>query len=95
MGWANCGENSTTGEQMGYAHVGICHDPDCPEKIDHGLSYVCGGDHYQGAGGRRAFASMHEGGEHGCGYYFCTEHLKWPQLCKECVIFYEAEFPED
>ena len=78
MGWANCGKNYETGEMMGYAHTGICHEKGCAAKIDHGLSYVCGG--------------MHEGGENGCGYYFCSEHLHYSlmegdhavQACQSC-----------
>ncbi len=61
MGWANCGYNREHGVWMGYAHDGICMEPGCDEIIDHGVSYACGG--------------MHEGGELGCGRYFCGSHL--------------------
>jgi len=61
MGWGTCGKNEKTGEMMGYCYEGICNDSDCKEEIHHGLSYVCGG--------------MHRGGEWGCGYYFCGDHL--------------------
>lgn len=74
MAWADCGINPDTGEPMGYAHPGTCHHPGCNNIIDHGLSYVCGG--------------MHQGGEHGCGYYFCSQHLyvgRSEQLCSECL----------
>lgn len=75
MGWGDCGVNSTTGEPMGYCHSGTCHHPDCNNIIDHGLAYVCGG--------------MHEGGEDGCGYYFCSSHLYLgtgrAQLCEQCM----------
>lgn len=77
MGWGHCGKNSLTGKEMGYAIEGVCSEKGCKEKIDHGLSYVCGG--------------MHEGGEHGCGDYFCERHLKvhWCgmsscSLCHRC-----------
>lgn len=79
MGWADCGKNRTTDEDMGYAHEGICHAEGCNAEIDHGLAYVCG--------------AMHEGGEDGCGYYFCGEHLGHyldaqremsVQLCEDC-----------
>lgn len=60
MGWATCGKNGTTGQLMGYAYPRKCHKRGCGEEIDRGLAYVCGG--------------MHEGGELGCGYYFCEEH---------------------
>lgn len=74
MGWSDCGINSTTGEPMGYGHKGVCHAKGCNQKIDHGLSYVCGG--------------MHGGDIYGCGYYFCAEHRMWEmdghQLCESC-----------
>lgn len=63
MGWMLCGKNPETGEMMGYGYSGICNHPRCNKEINHGLSYVCGG--------------MHEGGELGCGKYFCTNHLNW------------------
>ena len=61
MGWSYCGRNSITGDEMGYSVHSTCACVDCEEEIDHGLSYVCGG--------------MHEGGEYGCGRYFCSGHL--------------------
>lgn len=77
MGWAHCGINSITGKEMGYGVKGVCSHPECKQIIDHGLSYVCGG--------------MHEGGEHGCGDYFCSKHLKYHGcdvrscwLCEKC-----------
>lgn len=78
MGWSDCGINKTTGEPMGYSYEGQCSHPDCEADIDHGLAYVCGG--------------MHEGGEHGCGRYFCYEHLMIVgvpvQLCIDCYNQY-------
>lgn len=80
MGWAFCGTNPVTGEEMGYGVAGICHHPGCGAEIDHGLSYVCG--------------SMHGGASRGCGYYFCTKHLTFVefehtertiQLCEKCL----------
>jgi hypothetical protein len=80
MGWAHCGVNPETGEAMGYGVAGICAHPGCDAKINHGLAYACGG--------------MHEGGEHGCGRYFCAAHLfhaftegeeMSPQLCEGCA----------
>jgi hypothetical protein len=88
MGWGYCGVNSNTGEEMGYSVTGICSFSGCTKKIDHGLSYVCGG--------------MHEGGEYGCGRYFCSEHLTMiydqtedldnpidVQICYDCLKMYE------
>lgn len=90
MGWSSCGTNKH-GQKIGYAHNGKCGHPGCKEKINHGLSYVCG--------------NMHEGGMYGCGKYFCTEHLKsveYPggperesdQLCFECAISLELAIKE-
>lgn len=70
MGWADCGVNAETGDQMGYAHEGVCHRADCCAEIDHGLAHVCGG--------------MHGGGDHGCGRYFCEKHLSYSGLCEQC-----------
>lgn len=73
MGWADCGIGKD-GRAMGYAFSGICDHPECEAEIDHGLAYVCG--------------DMHEGGEHGCGKYFCYAHLiitPLGQLCPECA----------
>lgn len=90
MGWGHCGTNPDTGEEMGYAIQGVCRAEGCDKAIDHGLSYVCGGEH--------------EGGERGCGYYFCTAHLRiyWSrgdspcvQLCEACGQEFEnPEIPE-
>lgn len=87
MGWSYCGKNSTTGDEMGYGVAGVCAQHGCGKEIDHGLSYVCG--------------SMHEGGDHGCGRYFCEGHLiicevseDVTQLCEECSKQVENE-PEE
>lgn len=78
MTWGDCGKNKLTGDNMGYLHYGVCSQLGCSTQIDHGLSYVCG--------------DMHEGGEHGCGHYYCRNHLivhhcEFPhcQLCLECT----------
>ena len=74
MSWA-VGEFQ--GRDIGYGVPAMCDHPGCPEKIDRGLSYVCGGDVY--------------GGEHGCGLFFCSKHLIFnmdgkpkPQRCERC-----------
>lgn len=72
MGWAY-GHNSE-GREIGYAVDAECDKKECFKVIDRGLSYVCG--------------DMHDGGDHGCGRYFCTEHLlitEKGQLCEECA----------
>ncbi len=68
---------------MGYGHDGICMLDACEVEIDHGLAYVCGG--------------MHDGGEYGCGRYFCYSHLYMgasAQLCLECLEKVEKDNPE-
>ena len=75
MGWGFCGEDSY-GREMGYGIVAQCDEKGCLALIDRGLGYVCG--------------DMHEGGDHGCGGYFCSEHLMYTsrrrgQFCKRCA----------
>lgn len=48
------------GREIGYSVPDVCNAPGCQVKIDRGLAYVCGG--------------MHEGGDWGCGKYFCEDH---------------------
>lgn len=72
MGW-EVGVNAE-GREIGYAVGALCDLPECEKRIDRGLAFVCGGEH--------------DGGEHGCGGYFCYEHLymtKYGQLCKNCA----------
>lgn len=73
MGW-QIGYDENWKRDIGYGVPCLCDHPDCPEEIDRGLSYVCGGEPY--------------GGERGCGLYFCEEHLilhvRLPQLCVRC-----------
>lgn len=73
------------GKEIGYGVLATCEEPYCSAAIDRGLSYVCG--------------AMHEGGEHGCGGYFCPRHLVHgvngddevsPQLCARCAEKWEA-----
>jgi len=82
MGWGHCGCDDE-GRPIGYAIAATCDEPGCDAKIDRGLSYVCG--------------SMHGGGTHGCGRYFCTAHLRHgyrEQLCKACHDAQENAEPE-
>lgn len=80
MGWADCGDDEY-GRPIGYAFEGWCDQPGCSTLIDRGLAYCCG--------------DMHDGGEHGCGKYFCYEHLSYMQLCPECQEEYDKEHPEE
>jgi hypothetical protein len=84
MGWA-FGVNRE-GREVGYGVLATCDQDGCNARIDRGLGCVCGG--------------MHDGDEHGCGRYFCGEHLLYtywgeeeipsPQLCAECADAFEA-----
>ncbi|MEU1434026.1 hypothetical protein ABZ438_07995 [Streptomyces sp. NPDC005786] len=56
--------------QAGYGIETICEKGGCTEKIDRGLGYLCG----QAPGGD----------EHGCGGYFCGQHLTYANQCETC-----------
>lgn len=69
------------GRKIGYSVHATCDQrkPQCRAKIDRGLAFVCGG--------------QHDGGESGCGRYFCYRHLLYlpapaptVQLCIECAM---------
>lgn len=71
MSWA-VGYDENWARDIGYGVPSICDHPDCTEKIDRGLGYVCGGQPY--------------GGESGCGLFFCSKHLFGGKcLCEKCV----------
>src|ERR1039457_6191291 len=74
MGW-QVGFDSTWNRDIGYGVPATCDQPGCGEAIDRGLSYVCGSEPY--------------GGEHGCGLYFCGEHLSRERhhhyVCERCL----------
>lgn len=83
MGWAH-GTNAS-GRAIGYGVAAVCDQEGCTEMIDRGLDYACGG--------------MHDGGDHGCGDYFCPRHLSVgfrdddtgsAQLCPACVVRFEG-----
>jgi hypothetical protein len=60
MSWS-IGVDRNWNRDIGYGVPAVCDHPDCNEKIDRGLSFVCGGEAY--------------GGEHGCGLFLCGAHL--------------------
>jgi hypothetical protein len=69
------------GRDVGYGVPAVCDQPECEEPINRGLSYICGSDI--------------GGGEHGCGLFFCGDHLFYgavfkddcsPQLCDICFL---------
>lgn len=78
MGYASY-EISRNGATIlaGYAIPTTCEEPGCNEAIDRGLAHLCG----QEPGGD----------EHGCGGYFCDQHLTFDQQCDRC----QADEPED
>ncbi len=78
VGWTGPMPNAE-GREVGYAVGATCDFDGCEEKIDRGLSYCCG--------------EMHDGGEHGCGGYFCYSHLfmgRPEQLCEKCLSAFDA-----
>jgi hypothetical protein len=75
MGWA-VGFDTYWSRDIGYGVPAVCDFPECNAEINRGLSYVCGAYPY--------------GGEHGCGLYFCHDHLDvHPRLgisvCVRCM----------
>jgi hypothetical protein len=84
MGWA-IGFDPNWKRDIGYGVPAICDHPGCGKEIDRGLGYVCGGDVY--------------GGEHGCGLFFCGDHLRpsegegdnWAFVCGSCEKGEDAE----
>ena len=64
---------------IGHGVPATCDHPGCGAAIHRGLYHVCGGEPY--------------GGEHGCGLFFCSDHLFFSldspgaattQLCERC-----------
>lgn len=80
------------GREGGYAVDAECDQDDCTEEIDRGLGYLCG----RNPGGY----------PHGCGNYFCSEHLMYGwvedpdatggarmcphQMCEPCIDAWKA-----
>lgn len=79
MSWS-IGYDENWKRDIGYGVPAYCDHPECQQEINRGLSYVCGGEPY--------------GGEHGCGLYFCGEHLLMgeAQQCERC---YDNKQPFD
>jgi hypothetical protein len=70
MGWS-VGYDSNWRRDVGYGVPAYCDHPGCAEKIDRGISFVCGGEP--------------DGGERGCGLHFGGNHLAGLyQLCERC-----------
>lgn len=85
MGWS-IGWDSNWKRDIGYGVPAECDHPKCHEKIDRGLSFVCGGEPY--------------GGEYGCGLFFCAGHLLMcpkrdgsiVQLCPKCASYRKTAY---
>jgi hypothetical protein len=71
MGWS-IGFDSNWNRDIGYGVPATCDHPGCNKEIDRGLSYVCGGEPF--------------GGEHGCGLYFCIDHLVFAGEARRSVL---------
>ncbi len=59
MGWS-IGFDGNWKRDIGYGVPAVCDHPDCSEKIDRGLAYVCAGERPYGGDG--------------CGLFFCAKH---------------------
>lgn len=74
MGWGY-GINAL-GREVGYTVAAICDEPECAAEIDRGLAYICG--------------SAIDGGDYGCGGFFCERHLTYGRqrcasFCRRCL----------
>ncbi|MEU1088935.1 hypothetical protein ABZ401_19230 [Streptomyces sp. NPDC005892] len=56
--------------QAGYDVEAVCETTGCTEQIDRGLAYLCG--------------NTPGGDEHGCGGYYCGQHLSFANQCQPC-----------
>lgn len=87
MGYARY-EIRRNGEKIeaGYDVPTVCEQDGCQEQIDRGLAYLCG----QAPGGD----------EHGCGGYYCGQHLYMTldgdvgDLCGECIATHRRQRAE-
>lgn len=74
MGWS-LGYDNHWRRDIGYGVPAYCDHPGCGNTIDRGLAYVCANEQIRG-------------GEHGCGLYFCGDHLvhhhKKGFCCERC-----------
>jgi len=89
MGWS-IGFDERWQRDVGYGVPAICDQPTCFAPIDRGLAHVCGEQPF--------------GGEHGCGLYFCADHLEYSHLsetdttrlsrCERCIAGREPFRPK-
>ena len=78
MGWS-IGYDSKWGRDIGYGVPALCDHPDCNDKIDRGISFLCGGVGYCDDGG--------------CGLFFCGKHMGW-KYCEKCIVAIDSETGE-
>ncbi|MGW2920366.1 hypothetical protein ACWDBF_21245 [Streptomyces angustmyceticus] len=74
--------------EAGYSVPTTCEQPGCNERIDRGLAHLCG--------------ETPGGDEHGCGGYFCGNHLYMNSnpaacgsACRGCNDRYDAQHPDE
>lgn len=71
------------GRDAGYGVPSLCDHPDCSERIDRGLSYICGDEPASDS--------------RGCNRYFCEKHATYTptlgRLCERCYPCRKAPFP--
>lgn len=86
MGWSI--GTGAYGRDIGYGVPAECDKPGCPEQIDRGLSFCCGG-----------YLT-----DYGCGLYFCGEHLSYRtprgsdrmvELCPRCYAYKSPYNPKE
>lgn len=87
MGYASGVDGN--GRAIGYGVEAECEQPRCGAFIDRGLWYRCGG-----------FGAEVDSSQHGCGGYFCGQHLYMVPLklvspggglCAACLVQLEAD----
>ncbi|MDN3244141.1 hypothetical protein [Streptomyces sp. ZSW22] len=73
MGYARYEITRPNGDRIeaGYAVQAVCEKDGCEAQIDRGLAYLCGKDP--------------RGDDHGCGGYFCENHLYGDNRCGPCA----------
>lgn len=69
MGWS-VGYDTNWKRDIGYGVPATCDYPGCNVRVDRGLGHVCGWQQPQG-------------GEEGCGLFFCAEH-GGGTICDRC-----------
>jgi hypothetical protein len=68
MGWS-LGYDERWRRDIGYGVPAWCDHPECKEKIDRGLAYVC--------------RDQQPYGGDGCGLYFCDKHRCYGKCCHD------------